>query len=270
MASDKHTRSVERTLQILNAFSMERQTFGLTQLSEALNLPKATVLRLTSTLCKHGFLRQDQYSRKYSLGLRLFGLGGIVSSSFSLMKVASPHLDRLRERLDKTVFLAVLEGDELLYIDKKEAPKNLVKFASTLGTRRPPHFGMLGHVLMAYLPESEIERLLQNSPLVNFTKKSITVNHDFKESLRRIREQGFSFEDGIAFEGIGGIAAPVRDFTGTVVAALGVGFVISSVGAKELKRIQKEVVETAQTISWEQGYSQGVPKSPHLPEMASR
>ncbi len=254
MAQDKNTRSVERTLQILNAFSVERQILGLTELSDALGLPKATILRLASTLCGYGFLKQDEDSRKYSLGLRLFALGQVVSSSFALRNVASPHVRRLGERLDKTVFLAILESDELLYVDKRESPNSAVVFTSNVGTRRPPHFGMLGYVLMAYLPESEVDRILNRSPLVAFTRKSIITNHEFKEKLRHIREQGFSTDDGTAFEGIGGLAAPVRDAAGEVIAALGVGFVVSAVTGKDLRKIQKDVVETAMVISWEQGY----------------
>jgi DNA-binding IclR family transcriptional regulator len=258
MAQDKQTRSVERTLQILNAFSIDRPSLGLVQLSEALNLPKATVLRLSSTLCKHGFLRRDEDSKKYSLGLRLFGLGGIVFSSFSLRHAASPHVRRLRDRLGKMISLAVLDDDDLLYIDKRDAPNHAVRFASTVGTRRPPHFGMLGLVLMAYLSESEVERILQKKPLVAFTRKSIATRHGFREKLRQVREQGFSVDDGMVLEGIGGIAAPVRDFTSNVVAALGAGFMIATVNAKELKKIEKDVVETARMISWEQGYTGGI------------
>ncbi len=113
---------------------------------------------------------------------------------------------------------------------------------------------MLGHVLMAYLPGSEVERILRKSPLVAFTRKSVITNHDFKERLRQVREQGFSVDYETAFEGIGGVAAPVMDAAGRVVAALGVGFMASAVNAKEFRRIQKDVVETALIISREQGY----------------
>lgn len=254
MDEEKRTRSVERTLQILNAFRVDRQALGLTELSGALNLSKATVLRLASTLCNYGFLKKDEDSMKYSLGLRLFALGQVVSSSFTLRNIASPHVRRLGERLDKAVFLTILEGDEMLYVDKRETPNSPVVFSSNVGTRRPPHFGVLGQVLMAYLPESEVERLLNKSPLMAFTRKSIVSNHDFKEKLRQIREQGFGVEYETAFEGIGVVAAPVMDAAGRVVAALGVGFMASAVNTKEVRKIQKDVVETALTISWEQGY----------------
>lgn len=249
-----YNRSLERALQILNAFASERKPLALAQLSEATGLSKATVLRLCSTLVKYGYLKQAPESRQYSLGLKLFELGSIVLSSFSLRKVASPHLTQLQVRLGKTVFLGVLAEDELLYIDKREDGAIGIGFPSNMGRRRPPHWGMLGPVLMAYLPDKEIERLLEKYPLTRTTRKSYTENSDFKEKLREVRRDGYIVDDETAFESIGGIAAPVRDFTGKVVAALGVGFISASVSSKDIKKMIKEVKATSDAISRELGY----------------
>jgi DNA-binding IclR family transcriptional regulator len=211
-------------------------------------------LRLCSTLARYGFLRQEQESKKYYLGLKLFELGSVVFSSFSLIRVASPYLTQLQVKLGKTVFLGILEDDELLYVDKREGARDGITFTSNIGRRRPPSWGMLGPVLMAYLPDEEVERLLRKSPLTATARKSITVNDEFKEWLRKIRRQGFVVEDETALEGIGGVAAAIWDFRGEVTAAVGVGFISSSVDGKGLKKIVKEVTGTARTISREIGY----------------
>ncbi len=160
-----YNRSLERALQILNAFTGERTLLTLSQLSEFLSLSRATVLRLCSTLVKYGFLQQDPASKEYSLGLRLFELGSIVFHSFSLRKTASPFLDRLHLKLGKTLFLAILEQGQLVYIDKREDSLNPITFTSKIGTRRPPYWGMLGPMLMAHLPDPEVESLLEKNPL---------------------------------------------------------------------------------------------------------
>jgi len=250
-----YNRSLERALRILTVFSSERNEFSLGQISDMLGLSKATVLRLCSTLAKFGFIRQDYESKKYSLGLRLFELGSIVFSSFSLTRVASPHLTGLESKLGKTVFLGILEEGELLYVDKREGAKDGIRFTSSIGKRRPPYWGMLGAVLMAYLSDEEVEKLLVRSPLVATAHKSFTTKELFKEWLRNIREQGFVIEDETAFEGIGGVAAPIRDFTGKVMAAVGVGFISSSVDAKTLRKIIKEVAGVASVISKELGHT---------------
>jgi IclR family transcriptional regulator, KDG regulon repressor len=258
MSRDKnesfYNRSLERALQIMNAFNNDRQALSVSQLSEILSLPRATVLRLCSTLMKYDFLRQAPESRRYSLGLRLFELGSIVFYSFSLRHIASPYVSQLQMKLGKTMFLGILDNDELLYVDKREDPQNPISFTSKIGTRRPPHWGMLGPMLMAYLPDNEIERLLQKSPLTATTKRSITNKKEFKEWLLRIREQGFAIDVETALEGITGVAAPVRDYTGKVIAAIGIGFISSSVDSKGLKRIVKETTGTGLSISKELGY----------------
>src|SRR5512143_568601 len=103
-----YNRSLERALQILCIFRFDRQALTLSQISELSRLPKATVLRLCSTLMKYDFLRYHQGSKHYSLGLKLFELGSILFSSFSLRRVASSSLDQLQSKLGKTVFLGIL------------------------------------------------------------------------------------------------------------------------------------------------------------------
>ncbi|PKN27614.1 MAG: hypothetical protein CVU64_15635 [Deltaproteobacteria bacterium HGW-Deltaproteobacteria-21] len=247
-------RSLERALQILCTFNIEMQTFTLDQLSKAVCLPKPTVFRLCSTLTTYNFLRYDSGTKQYSLGMRLFELGGVVLSSFSMRKVTSPYAEQLQVRVGKTTLLGILRDEELVYIDKKEDPRKDIRFASHIGHRRPPYFGMLGHVLMAHLPESEVDRLLNKRPLIPLTRKTITNVKEFKKRLKEIREQGYYIDEEEAIEGITGIAAPIMDFTGSVVAAIGVGFISSSASRKEIGTIRNEVVKTARNISDELGH----------------
>jgi DNA-binding IclR family transcriptional regulator len=252
-----YNRSLERALQILCVFTTDRQTLTLGQLVEVVKLPKATALRLCLTLMEYDFLRQDQQTKQYSLGLKLFELGSVVFSTFSLRKVVSPYLTQLQLKLAKTTFLGILQDDELVYIDKRDDLRNPIRFASHIGTRRQPYFGMLGQMLMAFLPESEVNRILKKNPLIPLTKKSLTNNVKFKERLKKIRKNGFFIDEGEAIDGISGISAPIRDFTGEVVAAIGVGFISTSQDENDKSLIVKEVVATAQGISQELGHIEG-------------
>ncbi len=251
---DVYNRSLERALQIIDAFTEDRQSLTSVQLSEILDLSRATVLRLCTTLLNYGYLKQDRESRRYSLGMRLFEQGSIVFHSLSIRKVASPHLTELLQLLGKTVFLAVLDNDVLIYLDKREDDRSLIRFTSKLGTRRPPYWGMCGPMLMAYLPDSEVERLLDKTPLTACTKKSITDKEEFKAWLRRIREEGTVIDVETSLDGITGVAAPIRDFSGQVVASLGAALLSSSADAKTLRRLLKEVSKSARAISKELGH----------------
>jgi DNA-binding IclR family transcriptional regulator len=249
-----YNRSLERALKILCTFHRDRQALTLSQLSKILKLSKTTVSRLSSTLMKYNFLRCDSGSKQYSLGLKLFELGSIIFASFSIRRAASPHLIRLQSKFGKTTFLGILQDDELVYIDKREDPRNPIRFASQIGTRRPPHFGMLGQILMAYLPDNEVNRLLKKAPLGPFTRRSLTNQIAFRKRLPKIRERGFFVDKEEALEGITGIAAPIRDYTGKVIAGVGVGIISSSLNSTGTKQIVKEVCETAKKISQEMGY----------------
>ncbi len=246
-------RSLERAIQILGAFSFETRELTLAELSSTLNLSKSTVYRLASTLLKYGFLQYNEAEKKYLLGPRLFELGGIVAASFSLRKSAAPYLDELYLRLSKTVFLGILQEDEVVYIDKREDLRNPIRFSSEIGRRRPPYFGMFGQLLMAFLPDTEVDRILKKNPLQPLTKKSIVKKETFKERLREIRMQGFCIDKGEAIDGITGIAAPIANHNGKVAGALGVGFISSSVDSKGLLKIRKAICETAKRISQDLG-----------------
>jgi IclR family transcriptional regulator, KDG regulon repressor len=249
-----YNRSLERALNILNVFDSEKQALTLAQLSATLNLPRATVLRLCSTLVKYSFLRQDTETKKYSLGIRLFELGSIVYGAFSLRRIASYHLAQLRTKLGTTIFLGVLDNDDLIYIDKREDPGNPVRFTSEIGRRRPPYWGMVGPMIMAYQSDSEIERLLEKRPFVPTAKKSFAGKEEFVAWLHEIRKQGFAIDQETAIDGISGVAAPVRDASGKVIAAIGVAFISSSLDSRGVKRMVKEATAAAHNISRELGY----------------
>jgi DNA-binding IclR family transcriptional regulator len=249
-----YNRSLERALQILDAFSLERQALSKSELSKILGLSRATILRLCSTLGKYGYLRQDQESNKYSLGMRLFEQGSVVFHSLSVRKAASLPLTQLHGRLGKTIFLCILDNDELLYIDKREDSKSVITFTSKIGTRRVPHWGMCGPMLMSHLPDDEIERLLEKFPLRAQTRKSIIDKEEFKAWLRKVKDEGFAIDPEATLEGITGVAAPIRDFTGKVVATIGAAIFSSSLTEDGLRRTINEVSETALTVSMKLGY----------------
>jgi len=247
-------RSLERSLRILSAFRADRKKYTLAQLAEAVELPKPTIIRLCSTLVKYDFMKYDSETMHYSLGMKLFELGNVVGSSLSLRNVASPHLLQLQIRSGRTAFLGVLQNDEVIYIDKKEDATNQIRFVSEVGTRRPPYFGMFGQILLAFLPEEEVDRILGRHPLVSTTRGSISDPMEFRERLKHIRRSGYIVEEGEAIEGVTGVAAPVRDFSGEVIAGVGVSFISTSVEGKNIGRILEEVLKTARAISEELGY----------------
>lgn len=238
---------------MIDCFTSEKNFLTMGELAHLTNLSKSTVFRILQTLETHRFISHDPETNRYSLGMKLFELGGIVSSSFSLRKIASKYLDQLEEKVNHTILMGILEDGELVYIDKREG-KEAVKLTSEIGKRRPPYYGMLGKTLMAYLPEKEVDKLLKKYPLKKVASRSIIDPKKFKESLKKIQKKGYTYEWSEAVEGIMGIAAPIRDHQGKVVSAIGMA--IPKFNNQKINReeIIKLITETANNISKALGY----------------
>lgn len=248
-------RAIERAIQLLNCFSFQQKEHSMGELSALTSLSKSTVFRILQTLEKHKFVAYDPQSGRYSLGMKLFELGGVVFSSLSVRKAASPFLDQLGAKVNHTVLMGILEDGELVYIDKREGNEP-IKLTSEIGKRRPPHFGMLGKTLMAFLPEKEIDVLLSRYPLEKVAPMSITDPKQFKQSLKEIREKGYTYEYSEAVEGVIGIAAPIRNHTRNVVAAVGTAFPVFSVNDRKIEEAILLVTDTAKNISEALGFIQ--------------
>jgi DNA-binding IclR family transcriptional regulator len=144
--------------------------------------------------------------------------------------------------------------DQLVYIDKREG-KGMIRISSDVGWRRPLNYGMLGMVLMSSLDPQDVERVLEKYPLKPYTPLSITDADAFSLRLEQIRDQGYVLEQEEVVEGIFGIAAPIRDYSRQVAAAVGIALPLSSSNrTKKLDQLIEMVKRTSETISSDLGY----------------
>lgn len=247
-------QALERALDILDCFSFQNRELSLSDVVYRTGLNKTTAKRLISNLTRRGYLKQDPQTKMYQLGMRLFELGGIVFSSFSMRRAAAYPMSNLQSETGATVLLGVQIEDQLVYIDKREGD-GMIRIASDIGWRRPLNYGMLGMVLMASLDSKDVMRILKKDPLQAHTAFSITDEDAFSLRLEKIRAQGYVLEKEEAVEGVMGIAAPIRDYTRQVVAALGIALPVGQRNLnQDLDRIAGLVKHTCETISSDMGY----------------
>ncbi len=245
---------LERALDILDCFSFQDRELSLTDVVNRTGFNKTTAKRLISNLTTRCYLQQDPQSKKYQLGMRLFELGGIVFSSFSLRQAATYPMTRLQNESGATVLQGVNMDDQLVYIDKRDG-QGMIRISSEVGWRRPLNYGMLGIVLMSGLDPQDVKRVLKKYPLKPYTPLSITDADAFSLRLEQIRDQGYILEQEEAVEGVFGIAAPIRDYSRQVVAALGIALPLSSSNrTKKWDRLIEMVKKTCETISSDLGY----------------
>jgi IclR family transcriptional regulator, KDG regulon repressor len=244
---------VERCLDILDCFDFRHRDLSLTEICRKTHLNKSTALRLTSNLVARRYLHLSDSTGLYSLGMQLFVLGSVVFSSFSLRKSAADHMTRLQQETSATVLLGVLMDEQLVYVDKRDG-QGAVRVASEIGWRRPPHFGMLGMVLMASLPDTVVDTLLPKYPLQPITDATITDPLKFKNRLAQIAQDGYVAEHGEAVSGVIGVAAPVMDYSHRVVAAIGVAILEAQHDQASLESVIKSVRAAGQSLSADLGY----------------
>lgn len=250
----KATQSVERAMAILTCFSPTQPELALTDLSLRLGLHKSTVHRLLKTLQAGGFVDQDHKSGRYRLGLRLFELGSIVLNTLEVRARARPFLEALQQRTGETVHLAILDEGQVVYLDKLDGSK-AVQMYSRVGRRAPAHCTGLGKALLAFLPAEEVQAIIRENGLPRFTSRTLTTWQSLRRELERIRRQGYAIDRGEHEEIIHCAAAPIRDHTGRVVAAVSVAAIAVEVDSPDFQGYIREVKAAAERVSEAMGYT---------------
>lgn len=244
--------AVEHCLQLIGALAGNGSPRGITELSAELRLAKSTVYRLLQTLVKHGYAVQDPASGRYRLGLKFLEIGGVVQNSLSIRTIARPHLQALMAATNETVQLGILEGYEVVYADKIECART-IRMYSSVGRRSPLHCTALGKVLLAHQPEDAFREIL-GGRLIRCTPRSITTPRALRAELVQIREQGYAFDDEEFEEGLRCLAAPARDYTGAVVASLGIAGPAARFEPARRPELIKLLRDAAEAVSTGLGY----------------
>ena len=244
--------SVATSIRLLKAFSEEQVEIGISDLAKRLGVAKSTVHRLAVTLVADGMLEQNPDTGKYRLGLSLFRLGSLVRRRMNVSAEARPLLRELREKVNETVHLAVLDGTEIMYVFNLESTQS-IRMRSDVGVRKPAYCTAEGQVILAYQPPEVIDLIVREG-LAARTPQTITDPLALKKVLEGVRARGCAIEDEESELGMRCIAAPLRNDAGEVVAAIGLAGPVSRLSKKALTTYVPHVIETAAAISARLGH----------------
>jgi DNA-binding IclR family transcriptional regulator len=214
-------RTIDRFVDVLDSFSRDCPAWSLSDLSARLDLPKSTLHRFLVGLERHALLRRGQEDGKWRLGHRLFIWGSLAAEASGVRHVALPVMRGLADTIGETVLLTEYHGHEVVCVDKIET-NHSVRIALDVGTLRGPHAGASSKVLMAHLPETEIAAIIREKGLPRYCERTITDPAELSRELARIRERGYALSYEETDRGAWGIATPIRNWDGEVVAGLGV------------------------------------------------
>jgi DNA-binding IclR family transcriptional regulator len=248
-------RSVRRAVRILEAFR-EGSSHTVTGLARELALPKSSVYELVSTLASEGLLVKEDSTNRYRLGLRLVELARAADDDLEVHQVAHPLIEKLRDELNETVQLTVLDGEEILYVDGCESARQLRTFFQ-FGDRAPLHCTALGKAILANLPSEQRERYLRRRALKAFTPGTLTDPAALRRELDRTAARGYSVDDMEHEEDVRCVGAPIRDRDGRTFASISVSGPAHRLKPGRDREIAGRVMAAAEEISRALGYRPG-------------
>ncbi|MBA7531714.1 Transcriptional regulator KdgR [subsurface metagenome] len=246
-------KTVEKALAIIEYLLKNEETKGITNIAKDLKINTSTVQRIVNTLHGENYLYQDSSSRKYKLGLKFLEISKNILKEIDLRRIASPYLRELRDQTGETVHLMVLDDSVGVYIDALESLQK-TRVVSLIGTRDDLHCSAVGKAILAYLSDSEVERIAKIRGLRKITHKTITNLNLLKEELKKIRNQGYSIDDEEGEVGTRCIGAPIFRHNGQVNASISLAAPSNRLPMKKTQEYVPLMIETAKKISKDLGY----------------
>ncbi len=249
---DDTLKSMVKMLAVLDCFSVREPQLTPSEIARRTRIPRATAHRIVATMRQIGLLDQDRERDSYRLGLKLFELGSRVIASMDLHREAAAPVDELQQLTGEVVHLCVYNGLHMVIIQRREldvAPSNTI----TTMEEAPAHCTGVGKAFLAF-QDVEIQERLIAEGLTRFTASTLVDPQALRAEFARIVAQGHAFDLEEHQTGIRCVAAPIRDATARVVAAVSVSGAVARMPLTRLRALAPSVRETARAISIRLGW----------------
>jgi IclR family transcriptional regulator, KDG regulon repressor len=244
--------SVATAARVLREFGKGDTQLGVSELARRIGVGKSTAHRVVWTLVQEQLLEKVEDTGLFRLTATMRNLGVSAETALSLHQAATGPLDQLRHITDHTLHVAILDGTDVLYVERRESPTAMAVF-SRVGGRNAAYLTSTGKVLLAYLDPDEQERLIDGMRLTRRTPHTITSKTALRAELAQVRRQGYGVNLYESEAGMVSLAAPIRGRTGRVVAAVSVAGNAAD-DPEPIRRLARPVVEAASRISHNLGW----------------
>ena len=248
-------QSVSHAFDILESFTRTDKELGVTELSKRLGLHKNNVFRLLATLEHRGYIEQNKETENYRLGPKTLQIGSIFIEQRECRRQARPILEDLMAATGETSVVAVLRANKVVYMDSVETDRT-VRAVSRIGAILPAHCTAVGKSQLAFLPAADIERLYAERDLPAMTERTLCTRDLLLKDLDAVRQHGYAVENEECDLEVKSVAAPVRDVSGSVIAALGIVAPASRLSDGRIQQdgVAVRVQEAAHTLSTKLGF----------------
>jgi IclR family acetate operon transcriptional repressor len=223
-------------------------------MARELHINTASVFRILDALKELGYVRQHPQDSKYQLTLKIAGISAQVLENVQLRQIAHPFLQHLTSITNETTHLAVLDGNEFVYIDKADNTQAM-RMRSRVGQRGRLYSTAVGKSFLAHYPEAELSQIMNSLDFQPLTKYTITDLKKFQEHMIRIKQQGYAIDDEENEIGIRCIGSPIYDHAGRLAGALSISGWTITMTRERMPQLAQELLQTCQRISNELGFN---------------
>lgn len=248
-------KSLRKAIRVLECFSLEEPRLPLSEIARRTELPLSTAHRILATLRSAGIVEQEGERDLYRLGLKLFELGSVVLANMELHREALPFIEALARESGETVHLGVFDGEQVVSIEKMDSHHGLASNV-TIGKGAPAYCTGVGKALLAFQPQEVVDRLCRLG-LTRHTPQTITEAARLRKELAAVRAVEYAVDDMEHEPGVRCVAAPVRNYTGSVIASLSVSGPATRVPKERIPALAERVREVAAKLSARLGYRAG-------------
>ena len=253
-------QSLARGLSVLCAFSAENPNLTLTQITERTGLNVVTVQRYTDTLLELGFLKRNRH-REFFLGPEVLSLGFAFVNGNQLRKIAEEYINEFSERVGRTVNMAMLDGNEIIFLYRKEVHRFL-SYDLHAGSKLPSHCTGSGKALLAALDDDSLRERIRSMDLYRVTPHTITDEKQLWDDLMLTRKRGYSISKREWILDLYSIGMPIINQKGRVEAAVNLSLSMEEAKGKLLKEMLEQLIDLGRNLSLAMGYSKEYPLIP--------
>jgi len=250
----KINKSASRTIEILEYLSTCQYAPNLTEISQALDIPKSSCFEIIQTLVDfQAIMVADEFQKTYRVGIKIFQIGSSLLAQNALYSVARNEITELSKELNETVYLAIQKHGKIIYIDKVEG-NQAIRSTCVIGSTNYMHITGLGKALLACYSQEKVDEIVEYHPLIAKTKFSITDKDVLMKDLAEIRKRGYSIDNKESMVLVRCVAAPIFGADNNPVAAISITTLADHSDDEYLKKLGQDIIETALKISKSIGY----------------
>lgn len=246
-------QTIERINAIFDCFTLERPELGVREAARLIGLSTSTTGRMLAAMKELGILTQNPTTHTYALGGKVLKWAGVYSETLDVRARSIPMLEELHRSTQETISLYVMEGNERVCVERLESPQN-VRIVARVGRRLPLYAGSAGKVFLAFLPEARREEIIRHTEFKPLTSNTIVDEHLLRDELAKIRRQGYSLSRGEWLSDAAGVAAPVFDQSGLIVAAVTISGPAQRFTEEKVNQYIPEILHVGEQISRYLGY----------------